>query len=53
MKVKIFLGDNVHNLSLHINHFIADKKVIDIKYSLSEKKASALVMYESNSEVEA
>ena len=51
MKVKFFrVGSNLTDLSSAINRFIADKKVVDIKYTaninLGCSNIVALVMYE-------
>lgn len=54
MKVKQFVvdGSSIYSLDRGINEFIADKKVIDIKYGISSTTEfsiiSALVMYEEN-----
>lgn len=45
MKVKIFHDYYLSNLEKHINDFISDKKVIDIKYGHTTYNYSALIMY--------
>ena len=45
MKVEIFTGYSF-SVEEQINNFIKDKKVIDIKYSITNGSVSALIMYE-------
>lgn len=55
MQVKIFDFEHELDLEQAINNFIKDKKIIDIKYSISHFKYSneqifsfsALIMYEN------
>ena len=48
MRVEIFIGFpfSVEEVEEQINNFIKDKKVIDIKYSITTGNVSALIMYE-------